>query len=146
MNPIKKINLKPRFLEKILEKKQTTLQKFFNIEELPNPVDIRKVYWDIDELHKKINDAQKSCDLDILSEIKDNITSIRSCASDFYIDAELLEKEISNLNFAYESLCSLLIEIINKENIDLRNYSSNLTDEEWKSLKRQSKISNIVDE
>jgi hypothetical protein len=142
--PIKKISMKPRFLEKILE--LTSIQEFFNLEQLPEPIDIRKVYWDIDELHKIINDAQKACDLDMLSDTNDKLSSLRNSASNFYIDTEILEKEIIDLKEAYASLLSLLVEMINKEDIDLRNYSANITEEEWKTIKRQTRIGDILDE
>jgi len=106
---MKKIQIKPRFIEKILEIKQMSIQDFFHLEKFPDGIDIRRVYWNNDDQIKLLKEAQKHCDLDELSYVKDKLYNLDQEMKNSTAIIENIENEITQYVEAYRSLLSFVI-------------------------------------
>ena len=146
-------NYTPHLIEKLIKEKEITFQKFFNLEEKPednkkfsNPNKlIRDFRSKIKDALYQTGDIIKSCDADYLQDAKASASEVDGIVCDMDYDVDELEKIIQQWEHAYQSLEDLILEILNKEKIDLTNYSNNMTESEVKSYNRIKFIDKLLD-
>lgn len=137
--------MKKNILETILQNKRTRFDDFFNLDRKPDypgtTLDDLKGNYDkiltnlkfAKEYHKNDDDAI----YDELSKINHYILRNKK-----YVDE--LENTIDDYSSAYEALIDLVSEIIVKENLDLTNYSNDISIEEWRKLTRGKRIDDLL--
>lgn len=142
----------PFLIEKLIKDRESNFQDFFNLETLPdNTKELKKAAkvikdfrYDIDDAISESKSVIKSCDKDCLDDAQKSAISLDGIVNNMDGHIEELEKIIQQWEYAYESLLSLTTEIINKEKIDLENYSSNITETELKSYRRIIKLNKLL--
>ena len=146
---MKKPNYVPYLFEKFLNDKEISLQYFFNLESKPT-LDTFKAFKSIkSDIKSAISESKeiiRFCDRDELTNAKYSADNIKSELYSIDCDVEEIEKNYSEWEYAYESIENLLLEIINKENIDLSKYSTNMTEREMISYKRIKTIDKLLGE
>lgn len=138
--------MKPDLLENILKMKNMRFEDFFNLDRKPQyPSETLKF---TKETLAKLNNnlklvkeyyrTENSLLLESLQKANFNISKNTQ-------QLQSLETTIDEYKAAYESLLDLIQEIISKEELDLRKYSTNLSDEDWRKINRGKRIDNIID-
>jgi hypothetical protein len=143
----------PYLLEDLLKRKEITLQDFFDLEIKPENLksinNYNKIFRDV---RTKIKDAFNGCkDInyycknDSLTETEEAVSNVETAISDIDYYVEDLDRINGQWESAYESLERLLIDIINRENIDISDYTSKISDAELKSFRRLKVIKGLLD-
>lgn len=141
----------PNLFQKLLEQKEMKICDFFNLEPIPQNIKsldksekiIKNLRTKIQYSENTIKDALYSCEADYFSDTKNSIIDTKSNIEDLCSYVDELEEIVQKHEESYYSLEELLYEILNKENIDLSKYSSNITESELKSFNRIKTIKKL---
>ena len=143
---MKKMQHKPRFIQTLLQNLNLSFTELFYLEEQPNDLNFVKMFQTVNDLRQSLIDVENYTRADNLtdaeSEVRNSLYETQ-CIENYM---EQLNETITQQNEAYRSLQELIVEIINKEDIDLRNYSSRITEQDWKIVKRQSRIDDVIND
>lgn len=141
-------------IEKLINDKEITFQKFFDLDEIPENIKklesstklIRGLRYKIKDIESDSNDVIKCCDRDELSDAQKSAINLNDAVSDINYYVDELEKNIEQWEYAYNDLKKLILDILNSENIDLTKYSNNFSESEQRSYHRIKIINQVLED
>ncbi len=142
----------PFLFEEFLSKKKITFQSFFNLEDIPHNIKhlpntdsvLKDVKYKTKDVMNEMKDILYFNQNDMIDNVKSSIRSSNSSLEDVLYYIEELEKIIEHWEIAYSSLEELTLEMINKEDIDISNYSVNISDTDLKIYNRIKSIRKLL--
>ena len=140
-------------LENILSAKEITIQYLFDLEPIPTDVKYLKssnihfsnIRKEIKSSNGDLKYATDYCKRDEPNEALDYIDDVDSSIQHIDNNVDELEKIDSQWEASYNSLLEFTKDLINREHIDISKYSSDLSDAEYRSYNRITKINKLLD-
>lgn len=139
-------------LQNILRDKEITLQHLFDLEPIPTDIKYLKpsnkyfseIRNEIKSSNTDLKYATNCCERDELNNALSYIDNVDTSIRNIDDATDELEKIDSQWEDAYLSLLEFTKILINKENIDISKYTSCLSDAEYLSYTRITKINNLL--